>query len=174
MKPVRRQLLRSLLVASAPLLGCTPSLAASSASTLPAGSNAQRVIAIADDYLANWRETFPEINTTNGIPGARHDRLTDNSAAAEKAWQAREDRWLAQLRTIDPSTLIGRPEWVTYGLLREELESSTAMRVCNFRVWNVSPMIGMIAGYAPLAVQQPVGTDDLRAQALTRWHSFPR
>jgi len=47
------------------------------------------------------------------------------------------------------------------------------MRVCNFRVWNVSPMIGMIAGYAPLAVQQPVGTEELRAQALTRWHSFP-
>jgi uncharacterized protein (DUF885 family) len=47
------------------------------------------------------------------------------------------------------------------------------MRVCNFRVWNVSPMIGMIASYAPLAVQQPVGTDDLRAQALARWHSFP-
>ena len=172
MTPVRWQLLRSLLVGAAPLLGCTPSVATTSATTPAAGSAPQRVIAIADDYLANWRETFPEVNTTNGIPGGRHDRLTDNSAAAEKAWQAKEDRWLAQLRAIDPSTLIGRPEWVTYGLLREELESNTAMRVCNFRVWNVSPMIGMIAGYAPLAVQQPVGTEDLRAQALTRWHFF--
>jgi len=173
MKPVRWQLLRSLIVASAPLLGCTPSVTPTSTIGPAAGTPAQRVIAIADDYLARWRETFPEVNTVNGIPGSRHDRLTDNSAAAEKAWQAKEDRWLAQLRTIDPSTLIGRPEWVTYGLLREELEASTAMRVCNFRVWNVSPMIGMIAGYAPLAVQQPVGTEDLRAQALTRWHSFP-
>jgi uncharacterized protein (DUF885 family) len=47
------------------------------------------------------------------------------------------------------------------------------MRACNFRVWNVSPMIGLLANYVPLAQQQPVGTADLRAQALTRWHAFP-
>src|SRR5258708_30024456 len=107
------------------------------------------------------------------MPGARHDRLTDNSAAAEQAWQAKEDAFLARLKRIDPSILIGRNEWVTYGLLREELESSIGMRACNFRVWNVSPMIGLIATYVPLAQQQPVGTADLRAQALTRWHTFP-
>src|SRR6185295_4947435 len=106
-----------------------------------------------------WRETFPEVNTTNGIPGGRHDRLSDNSAAAERNWQAKEDRWLAQLRAINASALVGRPEWVTYGLLREELESSIGMRACNFRVWNVSPMIGLLATYVPLAQQQPVGTD---------------
>ena len=158
-----------LLVAAAT---CAPPATVTSAT--PSDAAARRVTAIADEYLAAWREAFPEVNTTNGIPGARHDRLTDNSAAAEKAWQAKEDSWLAQLRTIDATTLIGRPEWVTYGLLREELESSVGMRVCNFRVWNVSPMIGMLAGYVPLAVQQPVGSEELRAQALARWRSFPR
>lgn len=133
-----------------------------------------RVVAIANDYLAVWRETFPEVNTTNGIPGGRHDRLSDNSAAAERDWWAKEDRWLAQLRSIDAGSLVGRPEWVTYGLLREELESSIGMRACNFRVWNVSPMIGLLATYVPLAVQQPVGTEDLRAQAVARWRTFPR
>jgi len=34
-------------------------------------------------------------------------------------------------------------------------------------------MIGMLAGYAPLAQQQPVGTEELRAQALARWRVFP-
>ena len=135
---------------------------------------ARQVIAIADDYFASWREFFPEVNTTSGFPGARHDRLSDNSATGERAWQAKEDRWLAQMRAIDSAALIGRPEWVTYGLLREELEASTGMRVCNFRVWNVSPMIGMLSGYAPLAQQQPVGTEELRTQALTRWRAFPR
>ena len=140
----------------------------------PRGTTATRqVIAIADDYFASWREFFPEVNTTSGFPGARHDRLSDNSAAGERAWQAKEDRWLAQMRAIDSAALIGRPEWVTYGLLREELEASTGMRVCNFRVWNVSPMIGMLSGYAPLAQQQPVGTEELRTQALTRWRAFP-
>lgn len=131
------------------------------------------VTAIADEYLAAMRETFPEVNTTNGIPGARHDRLTDNTATAERAWWAKEDQFLARLRQIDPNSLIGRREWVTYGLLREEVEANVGMRACNFRVWNVSPMIGLIANYVPLAQQQPVGTEDLRAQALTRWHAFP-
>ncbi len=140
----------------------------------PGGTAAARqVITIADDYLARWREAFPEVNTTNGIPGSRHDRLSDNSPQAEREWQAREDKWLAQMRSIDPATLVGRPEWVTYGLLREELEASIGMRACNYRVWNVSPMIGLFANYVPLAQQQPVGTEDLRQQALTRWKTFP-
>ena len=135
---------------------------------------ARQVIAIADDYFAAWRESFPEVNTSSGFPGARHDRLSDNSAGGERTWWAKEDRWLAQMRGIDSAALIGRPEWVTYGLLREELEASTGMRVCNFRVWNVSPMIGFLGNYPPLAQQQPVGTEELRSQALARWGTFPQ
>jgi uncharacterized protein (DUF885 family) len=135
---------------------------------------ARHVVGIANEYLAAWREAFPEFNTFAGIPGARHDRLSNNSAAAERAWEAKENHWLTEMRQIDPDLLIGRPEWVTYGLLREDLEANIGMRACNFRVWNVSPMIGLLARYAPLAGAQPVGTDDLRAQALARWHAFPR
>jgi len=155
-------------------LACTPSQpSVAPAPDLRSGTAARQVIAIADDYLARWREAFPEVNTTNGIPGAQHDRLNDNSPQAEREWRAKEDQWLEQMRRIDPASLIGRPEWVTYGLLREELESSIGMRACNYRVWNVSPMIGLFAGYVPLAQQQPVGTEDLRQQALTRWRTFP-
>jgi uncharacterized protein (DUF885 family) len=155
------------------IIACQPH-AASAPSPAGVYGPARSVTTIADEYLAALRETVPEINTTQGIPGARHDRLTDNSAAAERTWQAKEDQFLARLKQIDPNTLIGRSEWVTYGLLREELESSIAMRACNLRVWNVSPMIGLLANYIPLAQQQPVGTADLRAQALTRWHGFPK
>ena len=166
---------RSLAVASTlAALACAPAPSVAPAPDPHGATAARRVIAIADDYLAAWRETFPEVNTTNGIPGARHDRLSDNTPAAEKAWWAKEDNWLVELRRVDPGSLIGRPEWVTYGLLREELEASVGMRACNFRVWNVSPMIGLLAGYTPLAQQQPVGTEDLRQQALARWRTFPR
>ena len=155
-------------------LACAPSQpSVAPAPDLRSGTAARQVIAIADDYLARWREAFPEVNTTNGIPGAQHDRLNDNSPQAEREWRAKEDQWLEQMRRIDPASLIGRPEWVTYGLLREELESSIGMRACNYRVWNVSPMIGLFAGYVPLAQQQPVGTEALRQQALTRWRTFP-
>jgi uncharacterized protein (DUF885 family) len=167
--PARILAFISLLAAAA----CAPPPSVSSVPDARGRPAARQVIAIADEYLAAWREAFPEVNTSNGIPGARHDRLSDNSRAAEKAWADKEDRWLAEMRRIDPASLIGRPEWVTYGLLREELEASIGMRACNFRVWNVSPMIGIIAGYVPLAAQQPVGTEDLRQQALARWHTFP-
>ena len=154
------------------VVACQPHAATSPApQAIP--PTAKAVIAIADDYLAALRETFPEINTAQGTPGARHDRLSDNSAAAELAWRAKEDIFLARLKTIDPGSLVGRGEWVTYGLLREALEAGIGMRACNFRVWNVSPMTGMLASYVPLARQQPVGTEELRAQALARWHSFP-
>ena len=73
-------LLVSLLAAAA----CSPSIAnAPSPARVP--DAAKSVSAIADDYLAALREAFPEMNTTQGIPGARHDRLTDNSAAAERS-----------------------------------------------------------------------------------------
>ncbi|HEU4587829.1 MAG TPA: DUF885 domain-containing protein [Gemmatimonadales bacterium] len=140
----------------------------------PGDSIARAVNSIADQYLAERLRAFPEAGTIFGIPGARHDRLRDVSAAAERQWQAREDRWLARLRTIDPGALAGRPEWVTYGLLREELEASTALRVCRNRLWTVHPLAGWQAGAAILAQQQPVGTPELRAQALARWRRLPR
>lgn len=169
MPRARPWLLLCLLVVAA----CQPQPGPAPAPSLGGDAAARRVVAIANDYLAAWREAFPEVNTSNGIPNARHDRLSDNSAAAEAAWAAKEDRFLSELRRVDPTSLIGRPEWVTYGLLREELESSTAMRACRYRVWNVSPMTGLLANYVPLAQQQPVGTEDLRAQALARWRTFP-
>src|SRR5215210_115224 len=165
-----RSLFACLLATSA----CAPRASVAPATDPRGATAAQQVIAIADDYIAAWRDAFPEVNTTNGIPGARHDRLSDNSGAAERAWQVKEDGWLEQMKRIDPASLIGRPEWVTYGLLREELEASKGMRACNYRVWNVSPMIGLFASYVPLAQQQPVGTAEMRAQALARWSTFPR
>jgi uncharacterized protein (DUF885 family) len=139
----------------------------------PGDSAVHRVDAIANEYLAVWLKTFPETGTIFGIPGARHDRLRNVSAAAERTWQAREDGWLARLRAIDADAFVGRPEWVTYGLLREELEASTALRVCRNRLWTVHPLAGWQAFAAILAQQQPVGTPALRAQALARWRALP-
>ncbi|HYL21299.1 MAG TPA: DUF885 domain-containing protein [Gemmatimonadales bacterium] len=147
---------------------------ASSRSRPPADTTAQRVNALADEYLKEWLEAFPELPTLFGIPGARHDRLSDRSAAGERAWQRREDRWLAALRTIDGGALLGRPEWVTYGLLREQLEASVGLRACRDRVWTVSPFTGWQAYYATLAQVQPVGAPDLREQAVARWRELPK
>ena len=134
----------------------------------------ERVNALGDEYLKEWLAAFPELPTFFGIPGGRHDRLRDNSAAAEQAWQRREDRWLTELRSIDTGALENRPEWVTYGLLREELEANTRYRACRDRVWTVHPLAGWQSEYAAVAELQPVGTSDLRQQALARWSGLPR
>ena len=130
--------------------------------------------ALADEYLRVRLATFPEFATQLGLPGARHDRLRDASAAAERAWWKLEDGLLARLRRIDVAGLDQGSEWVTYGVLREELESSIRLRVCANRLWTVHPLTGWQAFYAGVAQQQPVGTPELRAQALARWRALPR
>src|SRR5262245_3464606 len=148
------------------LLGASPRVA-------PPDPAAQ-LKAVADGYLAARLAAFPEIATQFGIPNSRHDRVRDVAAAGEQAWYKQEDRWLSELRRIDTNALRGRPEWIPYGLLREELEASKGVRVCRNRLWTVHPLTGWQATYAALAQQQPVGTADLRAQALARWRKLPK
>ena len=49
------------------------------------------------------------------------------------------------------------------------------MRSCNYRVWNVSPMIGLLAGYIAAGAAAAGRTPRISAQqALARWRTFPR
>jgi uncharacterized protein (DUF885 family) len=130
--------------------------------------------AVADDYLRARLAAFPEFATQLGLPGAKHDRLRDYSGAAERAWQKQEDAVLARLKRIDRAALERRGDRVTYGILLEELESSVGMRACHNRLWTVHPLTGWQAMLAGVAQQQPVGTAELRAQAITRWRGLPR
>jgi uncharacterized protein (DUF885 family) len=148
------------------------------ASGLPralADSAQSRVNVLADEYVAAFFSTFPEMATRRGIPHSTHERLTDNSLAAQDRWIARERAWLVEVGRIDTTSVVGRPEWATYAILRETLESGLAQRVCRFDLWNVSTSpASWQASYADLARLQPVGSDSLREQALTRARSLPR
>jgi uncharacterized protein (DUF885 family) len=136
-------------------------------------SPAGRVTVLADAYMAAYFQAFPEDATFFSLPGTRHDRLRDNSLAGVRAWQTAEDSLLAQLQGIDAEPLWGTPAWVTYGFLREALESSQGLRVCRSELWPVSQMQGWQASLPVLASAQPIGTDDLRRQALARWNQLP-
>src|SRR6186997_345316 len=68
-----------------------------------------KVMGLADTYLAAYFERYPEQVTYYGVPGRRHDRLTDNSLDALKTWEVREDRMLAEARGIDPSSIEQTP-----------------------------------------------------------------
>lgn len=141
---------------------------------IPAPTAGPRVTELADAYMKSWLEAFPENATYFSLPGARHDRLTDNSLAAVQAWQKTEDELASQLSQVNAEALWGTSEWVTYGFLREALEASRGLRVCRNELWPANQMIGWQTNATVLASMQPVGTADLRAQALDRWRSLPR
>lgn len=133
----------------------------------------RRVSELADRYLSAYVAAFPEEADRSGLPMARHDRLSDNSLAAVRAWQATEDSLSAALALVDARALKGRPAWITHGFLAEALAASVASRVCRSELWPVNQMSGWQASFAVLAEQQPVGTDANRADALARWGRLP-
>jgi uncharacterized protein (DUF885 family) len=137
-------------------------------------STAARVNALADEYMAAFLARNPETGTQYGIPGLRNDAVFDNSIAAQRTWEAREDAWLARIQAMDGNELAGRPEWVTYGFLRETLEASRQARVCRPELWPVSQMTGWQTLYPYLATIQPVGSDSARREVLARWRAIPR
>jgi uncharacterized protein (DUF885 family) len=133
------------------------------------------VRALADTYLAASLERLPEQITLYGIPGHRQDKLTDNSLEAWKAWQSREDAWLAEAKQIDPATIGAPPLRATYALVREALEGPIALRACRNELWTVSQFVNAWqVQYGYLVTIQPVGTDDARKDALARWDSLPK
>lgn len=129
---------------------------------------------LADAYLAGYLQRNPEQYTYFGIPGSRHDRLPDNSLAAQRAWEAKEDAWLKEVRAIDLATIQERSLRATYAILREALEGAIGGRLCRSELWNISQMTGWQVSYGYLVTIQPVGAPALREQALARWGSFPR
>ena len=137
-------------------------------------SLATRVRQLADSYLTAYFERHPDEATLDGVASGPHDRLPDNSPAAITRWQEREDAWLDQLRHINPRRLEGRPEAIAYGVMRDAIEGSVAMRVCRFELWSVAHTGGgWLSTVTSLATLQGVGTDQARRQTLARWRAVP-
>ncbi|HET7427504.1 MAG TPA: DUF885 domain-containing protein, partial [Gemmatimonadales bacterium] len=149
-----------------------PAWPQSSATAQPAAT-AARITHLADEYVREYVARCPEAAFLAGLPLPRHDGICDNSLTRVAAWEKHEDRWWRALDAIDPATVWGKPEWVTYGFLREALEASRGARVCRRELWPVNQLSGWQALFAQLASVQPVGSPELRAQALTRWRKLP-
>lgn len=135
----------------------------------------KQVTRVADEYVAAYSAAFPEWAALSGLSLPRHDRLGDNSLAALAAWHRKQDAWLEAMQDIDGEALWGRPEWITYGFLREVLEADIGLRVCRKELWPLNQMLGWQAiPFSSLATAQPVGTPKRRAEALARWRQLPR
>ncbi len=135
----------------------------------PVAESAQRNIeTIADEVLAAMLERYPAMATRYSIEGARHDRLFDNSPQALTEWQAREDTWLAELDAIGEPTDVGSRDWVTFGILHEQLAASQATRICRKELWETSTTTAWYTGMPFVFDIQPLESDDLKEQALAR------
>jgi uncharacterized protein (DUF885 family) len=144
--------------------------------TAPASARdpAAEVTRIADDIFESWMKTYPQDAAMAGLPGAPDDGLEDNALAAVAAWREREDAWARRLDAIDGEALWGRPEWITYGFVREFVDASRATRVCRSELWPVNHMNGWPVMVVRLADAQRVGSAELRDKALARWRLIPR
>jgi uncharacterized protein (DUF885 family) len=100
--------------------------------------------------------------------------MGDNSLAAVRSWERKEDRWFDQLSHVSAAALEGKPESATYGVLRETLESSRQGRVCRPELLPLNQQNGWQIGLPVIAQIQPVGTPGLRAASLRRWHDVAR
>ncbi len=123
---------------------------------------------VADEYLEAMLERFPETATYYSLPGARHDDLYDNSLDAQAAWQAREDVWLRELEEIGTPTDIGSRDWVTFGILHEQLAGSITSRVCRNALWHASSVTAWHTALPFVFDLQPIETPEQRDQALQR------
>ena len=155
------------------MIACGEKAGDSIPSTLPSPesvtvSNTRSVEAIADEYLAAYLDRYPRTGTSYSLPGARHDRLYDNSPAALIAWQTREDKWLEELDSIGAPKDIGSRDWVSYGVIYETLTASKATRLCHNELWSASATTAWYNYIPSLFEIQPVNSVELQKQALDR------
>jgi uncharacterized protein (DUF885 family) len=135
---------------------------------------ATQVNRLADAYVKAYIERFPENAAFAGMTLPHNDRFFDNSAAAYRAWEQREDGWLNELSKINGSALDGKPEWVTYGFLREALESARGLRVCRQELWTVNQIGGWQATMPDYLGVLPLGTPERRQDLLKQWSTLPQ
>ena len=142
--------------------------------TGPANAGADdraRVTALADRYVAEYQKYFPLSYAFSGLPVERNDGIDANSSADIAHWHALMQSMGNELATISPDAFAGEPEWVTWQFLDQAFRQDRMTAICRNELWAVSPL-GFQAGLPQVAGIQPVGTEEARAQALTRWRAF--
>ena len=127
-----------------------------------------RVNTLADRFVAEYRNRFPISYAFSGLPIERHDGMDINSPAEIAHWHATLKAMATEVERINPDAFADQPEWVTWQFLKHAFQEDAATETCREELWSVSAF-GWQAGLAQVAAIQPVGTDQARAQALTRW-----
>ena len=111
-------------------------------SELTAKSPSDSVNSIATAWFRASTERYPESATEDtGWMAPLAARVYDNSPAALTKWHRYEDSLLTVLSKIDTTAIVGTPEWITYGILRYDLESDIGLRICRTELWNINSYV---------------------------------
>ena len=147
-------------------------LAAMTALALHAGPDDRaRVTALADRYVDEYQKSFPVSFAFSGLPVKRNDGVDINSPEDVARWHTLMKGMAGELAAIRPDGFAEQPEWVTWQFLDHAFKQDKSTTACRNELWNVSAL-GWQAGLPQVASIQPVGTDEERAQALSRWREF--
>lgn len=140
-------------------------------SQVHAADERAHVTALADRWVAEYKKVYPISYTFSGLPMDRHDGVDINSPADIARFRELQRSMTTELRGINAEAFAADSEWVTWHFLNQALKQDEATANCHNELWNVSAF-GWQAGLAQLANIQPVGSDEARAQALTRWRKL--
>ncbi len=130
-----------------------------------------RVTALADRFVGEFERNFPLSFSFSGLPVERNDGLDINAPADIQRWQAQMKDLSGELAAIDPEKFADAPEWVTWQFLNFAVQQNLSTIVCRSELWSVSAL-GWQSSLSQIASMQPVGTDQARAEALTRWRAI--
>jgi uncharacterized protein (DUF885 family) len=138
-------------------------------------SPGETVNALATDWFRAFTERNPEYATEDtGWMAPLASRVVDNSPAAVARWNHYTDSLFTVLQNVDTAALAGKPEWVTYGILRYDIATTIGNRICKTELWNISSYVsGWQQNYTDVAAQQRIGTPARRAAALARAKALP-
>jgi uncharacterized protein (DUF885 family) len=137
-----------------------------------APSPIERVHDLAEKFTQLRTNYDPTSSYYSGVPAPDHSRFPDRRPAAIRALERSEDAISADLRKVPVESLDADTK-VTRAVLVEMLDSSRELRVCQNELWDLSHFFGWQVNFSFFAESQPLGTPELRKQALKRWGSVP-
>lgn len=150
-------------------------LAVASCSREPERTVAEKVDAIAADFVTGYYAQYPEEIYEVGYPHGPLDRFGDHSVSSTAAWSKDVNGWLGDLNAIDISSPGSISTVITYAFTRERLQALVDRRVCKMDYWNVSPTwTGWQYSVISTLAMQPVGSAEERAAALARASDIAR
>ena len=98
----------------------------------------------------------------------------DRSPMEISSERAEEDYFRKQLTQIPVSQLTTEKARLAYGIMKEDLESRLAVRICRRELWDISQTEGWQVGLAGLASNEAVATAADRQSALRNWQAAPK